>query len=110
MELNVIIAGITGAIAVASLIGGYLRRTSRGAWWLAALAFACAALGGYYNGFWPLVCFAILGCWAFIGGLKVLDGNWRMRFGLVFSITALAAVSLWPTLESMSDGKLPCPA
>ena len=110
MAINIIIAGTFGAIALLLLLGGYLRRQSRVAWWLGAVAFASAAAGGYYDSFWTLTCFAILGVWAFVAGLRVLDSNWRMRFGVVFSVTALAAVSIWPSLEQMTDGKLPCPA
>lgn len=110
MQTNIIISSIGAALTLALLGGGYFRRQSRGAWWLAALAFASAAAGAYYDSFWTLVCFAIIGVWGFVGGLKVIDGNWRMRFGVVFSVTALSVVSLWPSLEVMSDGRLPCPA
>jgi preprotein translocase subunit SecD len=110
VESNIIIALTSGAIAVGLIGGGYVRRQSRVTWWLAAVAFAIAAAGGYYDSFWTLVCFAIIGVWAFVAGLRVIDSNWRMRFGVVFSVTALAAVSLWPTLEQLTGGKLPCPA
>src|SRR6185295_1884522 len=85
-------------------------RQSRVAGWRSAVAFGCAALGGYYDAFWPLACFSIIAIWAFIAGLRVLDSNWRMRCGLVTSITLLAGVSLWPSLESMTNGRVPCPA
>ena len=110
MEINIIISSIGAALAVALLAGGYVRRQSRGAWWLAAIAFASAAAGAYYDSFWTLVCFAIIGVWGFVGGLKVVDGNWRMRFGGIFGVVALAVVSLWPSLEVMSGGRVPCPA
>jgi preprotein translocase subunit SecD len=110
VEINLIIAGVAAASAAGLLLGGYLRRQSRAAWWLGAIAFAAAALGGYYDAFWPLVCFAIIGAWGALAGTKVVDGNWRMRCGGVLAISALAAVSLWPSLETMSSGKLPCPA
>jgi preprotein translocase subunit SecD len=110
VETNQIIAAVPAAIALALLLGGYVRRPSRVAWWLSAIAFACAALGGYYDAFWPLACFSIIGIWGFIAGLRVLDGNWRMRCGLVVSITLIAGISLWPSLESMTNGKVPCPA
>ena len=79
MEINLIIASVSGAIALALLAGGYVRRASRGAYWLGAIAFGCASLSGYYDAFWPLVCFAVIGGWAFIAGSRVLDTNWRMR-------------------------------
>jgi preprotein translocase subunit SecD len=110
VESNIIIAGTCGAAAFALLVGGYVRRQSRGAWWLAATAFASAAAGGYYDSFWTMACFAIIGVWAFVAGLKILDSNWRMRFGMVFSISALAAISVWPSLSQMTGDRLPCPA
>ncbi len=110
MQSNVIIAGVLAALAVGLLLGGYLRRQSRTPWWLGVVAFACSALGAYYDAFWPLVCFAIIGVWAFVAGLKLLDANWRMRFGVVLSVTALALVSIWPSVDAMTNGKLPCPA
>jgi preprotein translocase subunit SecD len=110
VEANISIAITAGAIAFALLCGGYVRRQSRAAWWLAAIAFASAAAGGYYDSFWTLTCFAIIGVSAFVFGLKVLDSNWRLRFGVVFSIVTLSIVSLWPSLESMSGGRVPVPA
>jgi preprotein translocase subunit SecD len=110
VELNLIIASVLGALGVALFAGGYVRRPSRGAFWLGAVAFGCAALSAYYDAFWPLVCFAAIGGWAFIGGSRVLDSGWRMRCGLVLSITTLAAVSFWPSLDAMTSGAIPCPA
>jgi preprotein translocase subunit SecD len=110
VETNQIIAAVPAAFALALLLGGYLRRPSRVAWWLGAVALSCAALGGYYDAFWPLTCFSIIGLWAIIVGLRVIDNNWRMRCGMVVSITLMAAISFWPSLESMTNGRIPCPA
>ncbi len=103
------IAAAFAAFCVATALGGYLRRSSRGAWWLAALMAGCAALSGYYDAFWAWICFGVLAVAAFVAGLKVVDSNWRVRFGVVMGITVLAAVSLWPSLETMSNGLVPCP-
>jgi preprotein translocase subunit SecD len=110
MELNIIIAAAFTAIALALFLGGYLRRQRRIAWWLGSISAASAALSGYYDGFWPLVCFGLITAWAFVAGLKLLDANWRMRFGVVMSVTAISVVSLWPSLENMTGGAIPCPA
>jgi preprotein translocase subunit SecD len=56
------------------------------------------------------VCFAIFSVCAYVGGLKVLDSAWRTRFGVVLTVTALATVAIWPSLETMSSGVIPCPA
>jgi preprotein translocase subunit SecD len=110
VETNIIIAGVFAAIGLGLVLGGYLRRPSRAAWWLGAIAAASAAAGAYYDSFWTMVCFGVITAWAFVAGLKVLDANWRLRFGVVMSVTVLALVSLWPSLESMTDGAVPCPA
>ena len=56
-----------------------------------------------------MFCFGLICAWAFVAGLKVLDANWRMRFGLVMSVCALGIVSLWPSLQNMTDGRHPLP-
>ncbi len=109
MESNVFSAAVFAAITLALLAGGYLRRQSRAAWWLGAIFGGAAAASGYYDAFWPLVCFGLLTAWAFLGGLKVIDANWRMRCGMVLSITMLSLISMWPSLESMTNGRIPCP-
>jgi preprotein translocase subunit SecD len=106
---NLIFAAAFAVICVGLLLGGQLRRTSRTSWWLGAVAAAVAALCGYYDAFWAVVCFGLLAGWAFIGGLRVLDAAWRLRFGIVMIITVLAAVALWPSLETMTSGLIPCP-
>src|SRR5688572_28654244 len=70
---------------------------------------AAAAAAAHYDSFWTLFCFGIAGAWAFVAGLKVLDSNWRMRFGLVMAVSLLGLVSIWPSLENMTDGAVPCP-
>jgi preprotein translocase subunit SecD len=110
VESNIIIALVLGIAGLGLLLGGYLRRQSRIAWWLGAICAAAAAAGGYYDAFWPLVCFALLAGVAFVLGLRVLDQNWRLRFGIVMSVSVLALVSLWPSLETMSGGRVACPA
>jgi len=37
------------------------------------------------------------------------DGGWRARFGFVVAVALLAFISLWPTLDKMSDGRAMCP-
>jgi preprotein translocase subunit SecD len=110
VQTNLILLAIWGAIAVALALGGVVRRTSRIAFWIAALAAGAAGLSGYYDSFWAQVCFGLLTLWAFIVGLKVLDGNWRMRCGLVVCANLLALISLWPSVSNMTNGAIPCPS
>jgi len=89
---------------------GYFLRARRVALWFAALFAASAAASAYNDAFWPLVCFGILMLWALIAATSLVDLNWRMRFGLVTSVGLLGFVALWPTLDAMSGGRVPCPA
>ncbi|HVZ35390.1 MAG TPA: protein translocase subunit SecD, partial [Polyangiaceae bacterium] len=109
MQTNLILLTIWGAIGVALALGGVVRRTSRAAFFSAALAAAASGISAYYDSFWAMVSFGLITLWAFIVGLKILDSNWRMRCGLVVCANLLALLSLWPTLESMTGGAIPCP-
>jgi preprotein translocase subunit SecD len=109
VDTNTLLTYLFAALTLALLIGGQLRRSSRPAFWLGAICMASAAAAAHYDSFWTLFCFALIGAWAFVGGLKVLDINWRMRFGLVMAVSLLGLVSIWPSLDSMTDGLIPCP-
>ncbi|MEY2930133.1 MAG: preprotein translocase subunit SecD, partial [Pseudomonadota bacterium] len=109
METNTILVFVFAAITLALLVGGQLRRTSRVPFWLAAICTASAAAAAHYDSFWTMFSFGTIGAWAAIVGLKVLDTNWRMRAGLVVAVSALGLVSIWPSVTSMTDGRVPCP-
>jgi preprotein translocase subunit SecD len=94
----------------AVLLGwGYVQRTRRAAFWLGAIFGASAAACAHYDAFWALASFGVATLWSFVGGLKVGDTSWRMRFSLVMSIVGLAFIGIWPSLENMTEGKFPCP-
>ncbi|MEY4547590.1 MAG: hypothetical protein RL685_3785 [Pseudomonadota bacterium] len=109
METNTILVFVFAAITLALLVGGQLRRSSRVPFWLAAICTASAAAAAHYDSFWTMFCFGTIGAWAFIAGLKLLDTSWRMRAGLVFAVSALGLVSIWPSVSSMTGGLVPCP-
>jgi preprotein translocase subunit SecD len=109
VDPNLIAAAIPAAFCLCLLLGGAMRRSSRTAWWFGAVCAAFAAASGYYDAFWPLVCFTLIALASFVGGLKVLDSSWRIRFGIVGSVAVLALVSLWPSLTNMTSGRIPCP-
>lgn len=88
---------------------GYLAPPRRGSLWVAAALAACAAGAAHYDHFWPMASFGVLTLWALIMSLDVVDAGWRARCGLVFSVTAIAFLALWPSLDAMSAGKFPCP-
>ncbi len=60
--------------------------------------------------FWGIVVCGIVFLWSAILMLPVMDPSWRMRVGLAAAAFVGAFISLWPTLEAFTDGKLKCPA
>jgi preprotein translocase subunit SecD len=104
--LTAVFAGLTVLFAVS----GFARRAHRAAHYVAAACAAFAAVAAHYDGFWPMVCFGLLALWAGLAGLDWVDFGWRVRAGLTLSLTLLGFVTLWPSIDAMSGGKVPCPA
>jgi preprotein translocase subunit SecD len=79
----------------------------------ALLIALAAAVSGYLffkaDSFWGIVTCAVIFLWALIYATPIMDNGWRMRLGLVTSTLVCAFVCLWPTLTTLSSGKLPCP-
>jgi preprotein translocase subunit SecD len=76
-----------------------------------ALIFAVAAFLFYKaDSFWGLVTSVLIVVWALIGALAVMDGSWRLRVGFVAALFLGALVALWPSIETLTRGKIPCPA
>jgi len=73
-----------------------------------------SAIAGYlfYNAdnFWGLVTSGLVGIWAMVGLLPVMDGPWRTKVGFVAAVFFGSLIVLWPTFEGMSDGRIKCPA
>lgn len=88
---------------------GYFQRRRRNALWVGALCAAGAAASAYFDSFWGMAVLAIFALWALIAALDLVDLNWRLRAGLVLSVTLVALLSMWPTLSDMSGGRLSCP-
>jgi preprotein translocase subunit SecD len=98
-----------GAYALILALIGLVRRPLRVKLWTGALAAGSAAFAAQGDSFWTMVCLGLLGLW--FGFLTVPwgDGGWRARFGFVVAVGILAFISLWPTLDKMSDGRAMCP-
>jgi len=75
-----------------------------------SVAAGCAALFFHFDSFWGLVASGLAGCWAAFGLLPAMDGVWRLKLGFVVAVFLGALVALWPTLNNMSDGKVPLPS
>ncbi len=100
---------VFGGVAALSLLGVW-RSKHRVAFLLAVLSFLAAATAAHYHAFWVTVSFALGGIWSLVGALPVMDLAWRAKTGFVLAIGLLAALSVWPTVESVSGGMVPCPA
>lgn len=94
----------------ALLLGwGYVQRVRRVPFFIGALFAGAAALAAHYDAFWPMAVLAIISLWGFVGGLSFVDLNWRMRFSTVMTVGAVAFLAIWPSLDVMTNGKIPCP-
>ncbi|HEX7668829.1 MAG TPA: protein translocase subunit SecD [Polyangiaceae bacterium] len=91
------------------LAWGYVQRARRVGFFLGALFAGSAALAAHYDAFWAMVVLGIMSFWGFVGGLSFVDAGWRMRFSTVMTAGAFAFLSLWPSLDVMTNGKIPCP-
>ena len=106
---NTILTYLLAGLGAATAVWGYLSRARRTAMWIAAACFACGAAAAHYDAFWPMASFGVLGLWAFVASLNLIDLGWRMRLGFALSVTTIAFLSLWPTLANLSGGRFPCP-
>ena len=107
--INEILTYIFAALAALMGVWGYLARPRRAAMWFGALSAAGAAGAAYSDAFWVIVGLGAIAVWGLIMGLNAIDLSWRARFGLVFGIISIAFLALWPSLSSMSNGRIPCP-
>jgi len=73
-----------------------------------------AAAGGYAffraENFWGVIVCGLIVLWSLITLLPVMDAAWRLKVGFVSVTLAAAFIALWPTLQSVSGGKIKCPA
>ena len=75
-----------------------------------AVCAGSAAIGAHYDSFWTMAMLRHHGAL----GLRrrpPTSGtlNWRMRFSIVMTAGAIAFLALWPSLDVMTGGKIPCP-
>jgi preprotein translocase subunit SecD len=103
--LQYVLAGFSALL----LAWGYAKRSSRVSFWLGAAFAGCGALAAHYDSFWTMAVFGIMSLWGLLGGLDLADLNWRMRFSLVMTAAGIAFLSLWPSLDVMTNGGIPCP-
>jgi preprotein translocase subunit SecD len=108
--INTVLLSIFAVAGVALAAWGYLRRGRRVSCWAGALCAFGAAGAARADAFWPMLLLGVLALWALVAAIDYIDLAWRVRFGLVLGVTIVAFFSLWPTLERLSGGRLPCPS
>jgi preprotein translocase subunit SecD len=79
-----------------------------------AFFFVVLSIGATYlfyraDSFWGVTLSALCAIWALVCMLPVMDTMWRIKTGFVVVVALCTGVILWPTAESFSDGRIPCP-
>ncbi|HEY6726317.1 MAG TPA: protein translocase subunit SecD [Polyangiaceae bacterium] len=88
---------------------GLLHRPRRAPLWLAAASAAGAAAAANADSFWSMTMLAIVMLCAVIVALPLIDFSWRMRASIVTAGCLFAGLALWPSVNVMSKGQVPCP-
>ncbi|MCU0657036.1 MAG: protein translocase subunit SecD [Polyangiaceae bacterium] len=102
--------GLFGALTLIFAALGYVNRGHRYSWWTAAGSAAVAGLSVHYDSFWMIVTAGLAMVWALISAMNSVDLGWRVRAGMATAVALGAFLCVWPTLEGLSQGKIPCPA
>lgn len=89
---------------------GAFDRVRRVSLFIASMCLVGATLTLVYHAFWPMVLLSIAALWAAFTALDLIDLGWRLRAGVVLSITTGAVIVLWPSVNSVAGGKVPCPS
>jgi preprotein translocase subunit SecD len=104
------LAGTFGVAAVALLVAAGVVRAQRVILFVAALLAAGAGGAAWVGSFWPMLLLGLLSAATAFSVVDVLDLSWRLRAALTLSAVTLGFFALWPTVHSMSQGRVPCPA
>lgn len=110
MTPEIVLTAALGFLAALFLLAAGLRRAKRVVLSFAAALEGGAAIAAYSGAFWPMAGLTVVGLWVALVATEVVDFNWRVRAGLVFSVVTLAALAIWPTVSTASGGRVPCPA
>lgn len=98
-----------GTLAFVMALWGLIDRSQRIVLWLGAASFAGAAWFAYDDGFMAMVALGAIALFFLMLALPVMNLSWRARTGVVVLVTLLSFLALWPSLDSMSGGRIPCP-
>jgi len=84
--------------------------TQRNSLLTAGISAAGAVAFQRFDNFWGLVVMGLFTLWALISALPIMDGPWRIKVGFVSAVFFGSMISLWPTFNQLSQGKIPVPA
>ncbi len=98
-----------GGVALLCLVLGYVLKQRRWSFWSAAVCAGSAAIAANQDSFWVMASFGLGVIWALVCTLPFMDLAWRAKTGLVAAVGIGAVLFVWPTVASMSGGKVPCP-
>jgi preprotein translocase subunit SecD len=97
--IYLILSIVFGVIAVAGLLGAWLKRPKRVVLSWLAISAAIAAGAAYTESFWPVPAFGLMVAWAGIGALKTMSLAWRMKTGFTVYVALGAMFALYPTIH-----------
>lgn len=107
--INSLLMYVFLGFALLLFVAGLFRRAKRIVLWFAASLALASAAAGHFDAFWPMAMLGLGSLWMAILGLNVVDNPWCFKFGIALVAALLGFLVLWPTLDRMSDGKVPCP-
>src|SRR3954466_11064698 len=110
MGIERVLTAVFGAFALVLLLSGLVARGRRVSSWTGAVAAGSAAFAAYHNGFWPMTLLGMIALTCAFASVDVFELGWRLRFSLAASVAGLGFLVMWPTLPSLTGGKIPCPA
>jgi preprotein translocase subunit SecD len=87
----------------------FARRQRRASWTMAALLAASAGAAAHYDAFWLMAASALGAVWALFCTTNAVDLAWRVKAGLVAAVALGSFLCMWPTLDGLTQGKVPCP-
>ncbi len=78
---------------------------------LIVAAGSAAAAYAFYSAdnFWGLVAAGLVVVWGLVAALPIMDASWRIKVGFTLAVFLGSLVAVWPTVEGLSGGKVPCP-
>lgn len=105
-----ILRWVLAGIGVVCFAAAFSAKSRRGSLMTAGLSAVAAAIAAHYQSFWVMGGFSLCTIWALVSALPLMDLAWRVKTGLVVAVGVGAFFCVWPTLDSMSGGRIPAPA